>query len=88
MGDVLAPPLGMVQVEPVVVCLVQLEAVGMASLPRMVLACLVGLVADLLVELVVSSSACVCGRPRGLSHTISVCHACSHAFSIFVGGNA
>ena len=86
--DVLAPPVKLVQVEPVVVCLVQLEAVGMASLPRMVLACLVGLVAHRLVELVVSNSACVCGRPRDLNHTISVCHAGCHAVPVFTDGNA
>ena len=69
MWDVLAPPVEMVQVELVVVCLTQLEAAD-NSLPRMELACLVGLVAHLLMELAVSSSACewaaTWSQPHGL----------------------
>ena len=55
----LAPPLRMAQVVPVVECRVLLEAVEMVSLPKVVLACLVGLVANRLVELAVPSSPCV-----------------------------
>ena len=57
---------------PVVVCRVLLEAVGMASLPKMVLACLVGLVAHRLVELVVSSSACVWAGTWSQPHDLCV----------------
>ena len=60
-----------VQVEPVVACLAQLEAAG-RSLPMMVLACLVGLVAHLLVELVLSRSACVWAATWSLPHDLCV----------------
>ena len=55
-GGVLAPPLGMAQAVPVVWCHVRWEAVGMVGLPKVVVACLVGLVACRLVELVVQGS--------------------------------